>query len=47
MNEQFQSYTPYQFAVSRNEHGRVHGFFIGNVFHVVWLDPHHRLYPGK
>ena len=47
LNEQFQSYTPYQFAVSRNEHGRVHGFFIGNVFHVVWLDPHHRLYPGK
>lgn len=26
LNEQFQSYTPYQFAVSRNEHGRVHGF---------------------
>ena len=47
LNEQFQSYTPYQFAVSRNEHGRVHGFFIGNVFHVVWLDPHHRLYLGK
>ncbi|EJT9437657.1 hypothetical protein N3873_004175 [Escherichia coli] len=47
LNEQFQSYTPYQFAVSRNEHGRVHGFFIGNVFHIVWLDPHHRLYPGR
>lgn len=46
LNEQFNSYTPYQFAVSRNEHGRVHGFFIGNVFHVVWLDPHHQLYPG-
>ncbi|BFI68411.1 MULTISPECIES: hypothetical protein [Yersinia pseudotuberculosis complex] len=47
LNEQFQSYTPYQFAVSRNEHGRIHGFFIGNVFHVVWLDPAHQLYPGK
>ncbi|HAF2126683.1 TPA: hypothetical protein G9F27_000787 [Salmonella enterica] len=47
LNEQFQGYTPYQFAVSRNEHGRVHGFFIGNVFHVVWLDPDHRLYPEK
>ncbi|WP_223539368.1 hypothetical protein [Enterobacter sp. JBIWA003] len=46
LNEQFQSYKPYQFAVSRNEHGRVHGFFIGNVFHVVWLDPDHQLYPG-
>lgn len=47
LNEQFQSYTPYQFAVSRNEHGRVHGFFIGNVFHIVWLDPDHQLYPGR
>ena len=27
------------------EHGRVHGFVIGTVFHVVWLDPQHRLYP--
>lgn len=47
LNEQFQSYTPYQFAVSRNEHGRIHGFFIGNIFHVVWLDPGHQLYPEK
>lgn len=46
LNEQFQSYTPYQFAISRNEHGRIHGFFIGNVFHVVWLDPDHKLYPA-
>ncbi|ROP59394.1 hypothetical protein EDF81_2193 [Enterobacter sp. BIGb0383] len=44
-NEQFQSVTPYQFAITRNEHGRIHGFFIGNVFHVVWLDPDHQLYP--
>ncbi|WP_312457389.1 hypothetical protein [Pseudescherichia sp.] len=47
LNEQFQSYTPYQFAVSRNEHGRVHGFFIGDVFHIVWLDPDHQLYPAS
>lgn len=47
LNEQFQSYTPYQFAISRNEYGRIHGFFIGNIFHVVWLDPDHQLYPGK
>lgn len=44
LNEQFQSYTPYQFAVSRNEYGRIHGFFIGDVFYVVWLDPDHLLY---
>jgi hypothetical protein len=36
--------TPYQFSLSSNEHGRVHGFFIGEVFYAVWLDPEHRLY---
>ena len=35
---------PRQFSVSANEHGRVHGFFIENVFYVVWLDPDHKLY---
>jgi hypothetical protein len=39
--------TPYQFSLSANEHGRVHGFFIDEVFYVVWLDPEHLLYPGK
>ena len=24
---------------------RIHGFFIENVFYVVWLDPLHKLYP--
>ena len=35
---------PYQFSVSVNEHGRIHGFFIDNVFYIVWFDPYHRLY---
>jgi hypothetical protein len=34
----------YQFQISSNEHGRVHGFFIENVFYIVWLDPNHNLY---
>jgi hypothetical protein len=38
---------PYQFEVSVNEHGRVHGFFIDDVFYIVWLDPEHALYPKK
>lgn len=37
--------TPYQFQISANEHGRVHGFFKENVFYIVWLDPDHNLYP--
>lgn len=39
--------TPYQFSLSSNEHGRVHGFFIDEVFYIVWLDPDHLLYPAK
>jgi hypothetical protein len=35
---------PYQISISSNEHGRVHGFFISNVFYVIWFDPHHALY---
>ena len=38
---------PYQFSVSSNEYGRVHGFFIHEVFYIVWLDPNHQLYPRK
>jgi hypothetical protein len=39
--------TPYQFSLSSNEHGRVHGFFIDQVFYIIWLDPNHRLYSKK
>lgn len=35
---------PWQFSLSRDEHGRVHGYFIDNVFYIVWLDPEHELY---
>jgi hypothetical protein len=38
---------PRQFSISANRHGRVHGFFIGNVFYVVWLDPEHKLYSNR
>ncbi|MEW4458992.1 hypothetical protein AB1K42_12905 [Roseibium algicola] len=44
LNEQYQSYTPYQFSLSSNEYGRVHGFLIGSCFHVVWLDCNHIVY---
>ncbi len=38
---------PYQFSVTSNQHGRVHGFFVSNVFYVVWVDPHRALYPQR
>ncbi|HEU4455801.1 MAG TPA: hypothetical protein VFR81_22240 [Longimicrobium sp.] len=36
----------WQFALSANEHGRVHGFLVEDTFYVRWLDPDHNLYPG-
>lgn len=45
LNEQLRGSPPYQFSVSGNAHGRVHGFFLDHVFYVVWLDPGHSLYP--
>ena len=35
---------PYEFQISANKHGRVHGFFIGPVFYIVWFDPDHNLF---
>ena len=39
----------FQFSLTANEHGRVHGFVLNfehhDVFYVVWLDPEHNLYP--
>ncbi len=37
----------WQFTVSGNKYGRVHGFFIEHIFHVVWLDPKHKVYPRR
>ncbi len=36
----------WQFRLSSSK-GRVHGFIQGNVFYVVWLDPHHNFYPDE
>ena len=35
---------PFQFSVSSNKHGRVHGFILNEIFYAVWLDPDHNLY---
>ena len=37
----------WQFSLSANEHGRVHGFLSGNTFYIRWLDPEHNLYAGN
>jgi hypothetical protein len=45
LNEHLRATSAWQFQLSANEHGRVHGFFIGHIFYIVWLDQNHRLYP--
>ena len=37
----------WEFSLTANKHGRVFGFFVENVFYIVWLDPDHKLYPRK
>lgn len=44
LNQQLRDLTPYQFEISANAHGRVHGFILGDTFYVVWFDPDHSLY---
>lgn len=43
-NEEQIVISAYQFQISSNKHGRVHGFFLENIFYIVWLDPNHNLY---
>ena len=47
LNEELRATTAWQFQLSANEHGRVHGFFIGNIFYIIWLDQDHKLYPRR
>ena len=44
LNDQLRGVCPYQLSVSK-ERGRIHGMFIDSIFHVVWFDPNHNLYP--
>lgn len=37
---------PMQFGLGKRN-GRLHGFFIGETFHIVWIDPDHQLYPTR
>lgn len=34
----------WQFQLTANKHGRIHGLLVDEVFYVIWLDPEHRLY---
>lgn len=38
---------PYQIVISANEYGRIHGFFTGDIFNIVWFDREHLLYGSE
>ena len=42
--EQMQGCQPWQFSLAREELGRVHGLWVGNIFFAVWIDHEHQLY---
>lgn len=44
LNSQLRDNEPWQFALTSNAHGRVHGFLLDSTFFVVWIDPEHKLY---
>jgi hypothetical protein len=45
LSEQLQGTQPWQFALARQELGRVHGLWVGTIFYPVWIDHQHQLYP--
>lgn len=47
INEQVYSGHAWQFNLTVNKYGRIHGFLISDTFYVVWIDPKHKLYPSK
>jgi hypothetical protein len=47
LNDQLKDLQGWQFCLSANEYGRVHGLMIDNVFYVIWLDVNHALYPSR
>jgi hypothetical protein len=45
LNAHYRAYPGWQFSLTANEHGRVHGIIIDDTFYVIWLDKDHALYP--
>lgn len=44
LNEQLRDAEAWQFHITKNEHGRIHGILVEDTFFVVWIDPDHLLY---
>jgi hypothetical protein len=44
LNEQLRTEQAWQFEITSNEHGRIHGLLIDDTFYAAWVDPKHKLY---
>jgi hypothetical protein len=44
LNSQLRDSEAWQCQISVNQHGRLHGILIDEVFYVIWIDPCHLLY---
>ena len=44
LNQQLKEEPAFQFELTANAHGRVHGIIIDNIFYIIWFDPEHALY---
>jgi hypothetical protein len=44
LNDQLKQCEAWQFQLSSNEHGRVHGILLDETFYIVWFDLDHALY---
>ncbi|MBB6218642.1 hypothetical protein HNQ80_004816 [Anaerosolibacter carboniphilus] len=47
LNEEFLEQVECRQARISSSKGGIHGFIVGNRFYVVWIDPHHNLYPDE
>jgi hypothetical protein len=45
LNEHYRIFPGWQFSLTTQEHGRVHGIIMNDTFYVIWLDKEHALYP--
>ncbi len=45
LNDHYKGYDGWQFQVSANKYGRVHGIIIDHTFYIIWLDQDHKLNP--
>jgi hypothetical protein len=44
LNSELRALEAWQFEITSNKHGRVHGILLDDTFYVVWIDPSHKLY---